>query len=125
MNIRWQRIGLPASTPERIKEANENARQAGVTDRVQFRQQDLFQTDLSEATVVTLYLLPEVNLQLRSKLLKELKPATRIVSHDFNMGEWKPERVVQVKGPTREHTLYFWVVPENVPANLQQNGIPF
>lgn len=111
--------------PERIKEANENARQAGVTDRVQFRQQDLFQTDLSEATVVTLYLLPEVNLQLRSKLLKELKPGTRIVSHDFNMGEWKPERVVQVKGPTREHTLYFWVVPENVPANLQQNGIPF
>lgn len=75
--------------------------------------------------MVTLYLLPEVNLQLQSKLLKELKPGIRIVSHDFNMGEWKPERVVQVQGPAREHTLYFWVVPEKVPANLQQNGIPF
>ena len=104
--------------PERIKEANENARKAGVTNRVQFRQQDLFDADISKATVVTLYLLPDINVKLRPKLFKELKPGTRIVSHDFDMGEWKPERVVQVQGPNREHTVYYWVVPKQVPANL-------
>lgn len=95
--------------PERIKEANTNARQAGVTDDVEFRQQDLFQTDFSEATVVTLYLLPEVNLRLRPKLLKELKPGTRVVSHAFNMGDWQPQRVEKIAGST----IYYWVVPEN------------
>ena len=105
--------------PERISEANANARAAKVTDRVQFRQQDLFKTDLSEATVVTLYLLPNINVKLRPQLFKQLKPGTRIVSHDFDMGEWKPERVVQVQGPTRQHTLYYWVVPKTVPANLR------
>ena len=104
--------------PERIKEANENARKAGVTNRVQFRQQDLFEADISKATVVTLYLLPDINVKLRPKLFKDLKPGTRIVSHDFDMGEWKPERVVQVQGPNREHTVYYWVVPKQVPANL-------
>ena len=103
--------------PQRIKEAKENALKAGVTDRVQFRQQDLFKTDISKATVVTLYLLPEINVELRAKLFK-LKPGTRIVSHDFDMGEWKPERVVQVQGPNREHTIYYWVVPKKPPANL-------
>uniref|UniRef100_A0A832H2T6 Class I SAM-dependent methyltransferase n=1 Tax=Oscillatoriales cyanobacterium SpSt-402 TaxID=2282168 RepID=A0A832H2T6_9CYAN len=101
--------------PDRIREANENAQQAGVSDRVQFRQQDLFQTDFSNATVVTLYLLPELNLRLRPKLLRELKPGTRIVSHAFDMGDWKPEQVVQVDG----RTVYYWVVPESLPANLQ------
>lgn len=105
--------------PERIKEANENAQKAGVTDRVKFLQQDLFQTDISEASVVTLYLLPDINMKLRPELFRQLKPGTRIVSHDFNMGEWKPERVVQVQGPTHQHTVYYWVVPENVPANLR------
>ncbi len=105
--------------PERISEANANAQAAKVTDRVQFRQQDLFKTDLSEATVVTLYLLPDINVKLRPQLFKQLKPGTRIVSHDFDMGEWKPERVVQVQGPTRQHTVYYWTVPETVPANLQ------
>jgi len=105
--------------PERIREANANAQKAGVTDKVQFRQQDLFKTDLSDATVVTLYLLPDINLKLRPQLFRQLKPGTRIVSHDFDMGEWKPERVVQVQGPNRQHTLYYWVVPEQVPANLQ------
>lgn len=105
--------------PERISEANANARAAKVSDRVQFRQQDLFKTDLSEATVVTLYLLPDINVKLRPQLLRQLKPGTRIVSHDFNMGEWKPEKVVQVQGPTRQHTVYYWVVPETVPANLK------
>jgi len=85
---------------------------------VEFVQQDLFQTDLSNATVVTLYLLPDINLKLRPKLLRELKPGTRIVSHDFDMGEWEPEQVVQVQGPNRQHTIYYWIVPENVPQNL-------
>ncbi|MGI0483897.1 SAM-dependent methyltransferase [Pantanalinema rosaneae CENA516] len=101
--------------PQRVREANENAQQAGVTDRVEFRQADLFETDFSEATVVTLYLLPDLNVKLRPKLLNELKPGTRIVSHAFDMGDWKPEQVVEVDG----RTVYYWVVPENPPANLR------
>jgi Methyltransferase domain len=103
---------------ELVQESRANAETAGVSDRVEFLQQDLFQTDLSEATVVTLYLLPEVNLQLRSKLLQELEPGTRVVSHSFDMGEWQPEQVVRVQGPTRQHTLYYWVVPEEIPENI-------
>ena len=99
--------------PERIKECNENARKAGVTERVKFLQQDLFDTDLSEATVVTLYLLPDVNLRLRPKLLHDLKPGTRIVSHAFDMGDWKPEKVVNVSGEEMERTIYYWVVPSS------------
>ncbi|WP_066375115.1 MULTISPECIES: cyclopropane-fatty-acyl-phospholipid synthase family protein [unclassified Anabaena] len=101
--------------PERIQEANTNAKNAKVTDRVQFVQQDLFNTDLSEATVVTLYLLPDINLKLRPKLFKELKPGTRVVSHAFNMGEWKPEKTLQVDG----RTIYYWVIPTEIPANLR------
>jgi hypothetical protein len=101
--------------PRRVQEANANAQKAGVTSLVEFRQQNLFETDLREATVVTLYLLPDINLKLRPKLLRELKPGTRIVSHAFNMGEWKPERVVRVN----RRTIYSWVVPEHVPANLR------
>ncbi len=101
--------------PQRIQEANENAQKAGVTYRVQFRQQDLFETDLGDATVVTLYLLPDVNIQLGPKLLRELKPGSRIVSHSFDMGNWKPQRVEQVDG----NTIYLWVVPQKVPENLR------
>jgi predicted TPR repeat methyltransferase len=93
--------------PERVQEAKNNARRAGVTDLVEFRQQDLFNTDLRDATVVTLYLLPEINLRLRPKLLQELKPGTRIVSHAFDMGDWQPEKVVKVGN----NTIYFWTVP--------------
>lgn len=100
--------------PQRIQEANQNAQESKVTNRVTFRQEDLFQTDFSEATVVTLYLLPELNLRLRPKLLGELKPGTRIVSHAFDMGEWKPDQVVEVAGKT----VYYWVVPKEPPANL-------
>ncbi|MBD2451473.1 class I SAM-dependent methyltransferase [Nostoc sp. FACHB-152] len=100
--------------PERIQEANANAQKAEVTDRVEFRQQDLFKTDLSEATVVTLYLLPEVNLKLRPTLLK-LKPGTRIVSHAFDMGDWEPQQTLQVDGKT----VYYWVVPKEIPENLR------
>lgn len=98
--------------PERVKEANANAVQAGVTDKVKFIEQDLFETDLKEASVVTLYLLPEVNLRLRPKLWKELKPGTRVVSHSFDMGDWKPEKTVKVG----ERTIYYWVIPQNPPA---------
>ncbi|MBW4488846.1 MAG: class I SAM-dependent methyltransferase [Trichocoleus desertorum ATA4-8-CV12] len=101
--------------PELVQQSRENAQQAGVGDRTRFLQQDLFETDLSDATVVTLYLLPDVNLKLRPKLLRELKPGTRIVSHAFDMGDWKPERVEQIQG----RTIYYWVVPEQIPANLQ------
>ncbi|MDQ3235123.1 MAG: class I SAM-dependent methyltransferase [Pseudobdellovibrionaceae bacterium] len=108
-----QGVGIDIN-PERIKEANENARRAGVTDKVRFVQQDLFKTDMSDATVVTLYLLSSVNRKLRPKLLKELKPGTKIVSHAFDMGEWKPDRVEKVDGKT----IYLWTVPKDVPANL-------
>ena len=93
--------------PERIKEANENLAKARVGDRVHFINADLFESDLSEATVVTLYLLPALNLKLLPKLLKELKPGTRIVSHAFDMGKWKPEQTLKVG--TRD--VYFWTIP--------------
>ena len=108
--------------PDLVKKSRENAKQAGVADRVEFLQQDLFKTDLSGASVVTLYLLPDVNLKLRPKLLQELKPGTRIVSHAFNMGDWKPDREQQVSGGNgRTYTLYQWTVPENIPANLRSS----
>jgi ribosomal protein L11 methylase PrmA len=108
-----QAVGIDIN-PIRIQEANENARKAGVTDKVRFVQQDLFKTDLKDATVVTLYLLPKINRQLRPKLLKELKPGTKIVSHAFHMGEWLPEKVEKVDG----RTIYMWTVPKNPPASL-------
>lgn len=101
--------------PERIKEANANAKKEGVSDKVTFLQQDLFKSDFSKATVVTLYLLPELNVKLRSQLFKQLKPGTRIVSHAFDMGDWKPERTANVGG----RTVYFWTIPKEVPANLR------
>lgn len=104
--------------PKLVQQCQQNAQKAGVSDHVQCLQQDLFQTDLKKATVVTLYLLPEINQKLYPKLLKELKPGTRIISHAFDMGDkWKPDRVVYVQGPTRQHILYYWVVPQNQPAN--------
>ncbi len=93
--------------PERIKEANANAQKAGVSDRVKFVEQDLFQTNFKEASVVTLYLLPDINLKLRPKLQSELKPGTRIVSHAFDMGDWQPEKTENVEG----RTIYLWTIP--------------
>jgi ribosomal protein L11 methylase PrmA len=93
--------------PERIREANENAKKAGVTSLVQFRQEDLFAADFKDATVITLYLLPDLNVKLRPKLWNELKPGTRIVSHQFEMGAWKPEKRLESNG----RTIYFWTVP--------------
>jgi len=97
--------------PQRVTEARENALKEGVSDRVKFFQQDLFETDIREATVVTLYLLPDVNLRLRPKLLSELKPGTRVVSHNYDMGDWKPLKTITVKLPDGDHTVYFWIVP--------------
>lgn len=94
--------------PERISEARENAAEAGVEDKVEFVQGDLFKTDFSEASVVTLYLLSSVNMKLRPILLKQLKPGTRIVSHAFDMGDWEPEEKITVNGAT----IYRWTVPE-------------
>jgi len=97
--------------PERIAEAEANAKKEGVTDKVTFRNEDLFQADFSSATVVTLYLLPSFNLKLRPRLWKELKPGTRIVSHSFDMGDWEPEKRIEV-----EHRyLYLWRVPPTPP----------
>ena len=93
--------------PERIREAADNAKRAGVSGLVSFRREDLFATDFHEATVVTLYLLPELNLRLRPRLLAELKPGTRIVSHQFGMGDWKPEKELELDG----RTIYLWRVP--------------
>ena len=95
--------------PQRIAESNANAKTAGVTDRVKFAVQDLFQTDLKDATVVTLYLLPEVNLKLRPKLMSELRPGTRVVSHSFDMGDWKPEKTLTVTPGGQR--LYLWTIP--------------
>lgn len=93
--------------PQRIKEANENLMAAGVQDRVKFLQADLFQSNFSEATVVTLYLLPQVNAALRPQLWKQLKVGTRVVSHAFDMGpEWPPERTETVDG----RTVYYWTI---------------
>jgi len=93
--------------PERVWEAGQKARGEGVDGLVQFRREDLFQADFHEATVVTLYLHPDVNLRLRPRLWAELKPGTRIVSHQFPMGDWTPEKVVELHG----RRLYFWTIP--------------
>lgn len=93
--------------PQRIKEANENAAKAGLTDKVTFIEGDLFDFDFSKADVLTLYLLPSVNLKLRPKILSELKPGTKVVSHAFDMGDWAPEKQIDVNG----HTLFLWTVP--------------
>ncbi len=105
--------------PDLVQRSIANAQRAGVADRVEFRVQDIFQTDLSGATVVTLYLLPEVNLQLRPRLLA-LAPDTRIVSHDWDMGDWKPDRTTVVPVPDKavgrekSSRVHLWRVPAQV-----------
>jgi predicted O-methyltransferase YrrM len=110
--------------PERIREAEANLKAAGVGDRVRFRNEDLFEAKISDATVVTLYLLPSLNLKLLPKLLAELKPGTRIVSHAFDMGSWKPQQTLNANGST----VYFWTIPakgtpEYNAANAAANKI--
>jgi trans-aconitate methyltransferase len=94
--------------PQRIAEANANVRKYRVANLVTVRQEDLFTTRFSDATVVTLYLLPDLNLKLRPRILSELKPGTRIVSHQFDMGDWQPDRRIELEG----RTIYLWTVPK-------------
>jgi ribosomal protein L11 methylase PrmA len=93
--------------PQRIAEANENAAKNGVTGKATFRQEDLFEADIRDATVVTLYLLPSLNVKLRPRLMDQLKPGTRVVSHDFDMGDWVPDETIEVDGKT----VYLWTIP--------------
>jgi ribosomal protein L11 methylase PrmA len=92
--------------PQRIAESNANAKKAGVTGMVEFREEDLFEAKISDATVVTLFLWPSLNLKLRPKLLKDLKPGTRIVSHSHDMGDWKAEKEDVVDGAR----LFLWTI---------------
>jgi precorrin-6B methylase 2 len=93
--------------PVRILEANANAQQAGVSDRVRFIQGDVLETDVSEATVVTLFMSTAINLRLKPKLLAQLKPGSRVVSHAFDMGDWKPTEVRRI----RDRPVYLWAIP--------------
>ena len=98
--------------PERIAESNATAKEAGVTDKVKFILGDLFEADIKEATVVTLYLLTSLNQKLRPKLWRDLKPGTRIVSHAFDMGDWQPEKTEDVDG----RKIYVWTIPKDAAA---------
>ena len=102
--------------PSLVDQARKNAERSGVGDRVAFRQQDLFKADFSEATVVTMYLFPEVNLRLRPMLFEQLEPGTHVVSHSFDMNGWAPDSTAKVNGDV----LYLWTIPEEVPAHLQE-----
>ena len=106
--------------PARIRESNINARDAGVSNRVTFRRQDLFQTPLAEADVVTLYLLPEINLRLRPRILNEMRAGARVVSHDYDMGEWRWDERRRVGNAQ----IYMWIVPARVTGawTLNENG---
>ncbi|HEY2922508.1 MAG TPA: methyltransferase domain-containing protein [Candidatus Binatia bacterium] len=93
--------------PDLVTESRANIQKAGVQESAEIRNQDILTVDLSAASVVTMYLLPDVNLKLRPNLLSQLKPGSRIVSHSFDMGDWKPDKVERVEG----RTIYFWTVP--------------
>ena len=97
--------------PDRIRESRDNAAREGVGERIRFERADLFQVPIADASVVTMYLLPEVNLRLRPRLRAELRPGTRIVSHAFSMGDWKPTRKVDVGEPPADTPVYLWVIP--------------
>ena len=113
-NLGARGVGIDIN-PVRIGEAKANAKRAGVENMVRFEENDLFQADIHEASVVTLFLLPEVNLKLRPKLIQDLKPGTRIVSNTFDMGDWKPDKEATVGNPDEQtylsHRLYLWTVP--------------
>ena len=94
-----------------VKESRENIRKAGVQNLAEIRQQDILTVNFSQASVVTMYLLPDVNLKLKPNLLKQLKPGSRVVSHSFDMGDWKPDKVEQVDG----RTVRLWTIPAKKP----------
>jgi len=101
--------------PDLVRRARQRAETAGVADKVEFRQGDLFKADFSDATVVSLYLLPDVNTRLRPTLFEQLEPGTRVVSHGFDMDAWEPDTTVQVD----DSYVYLWTIPEEVPAHLK------
>ncbi len=103
--------------PQRISESRENAKKAGVEDKVAFREQDLFKSDFHEATVITLYLLSELNVRLRPQILAQSKPGTRVVSHAFMMGDWQPDehKTTEING--QSYDAYYWVVPANISGH--------
>jgi len=101
--------------PQRVSEATQNVQRSGVGDRVKILNQDLFTTDFSDASVVALYLLPSLNLRLRPTLWKSLKPGTRVVSHDFDMGDWKPEQTLNIDGAT----VYYWTITPDLAKRAQ------
>ena len=100
---------------QRIVEANENAKKAGVVDKVTFRKEDLFETDISSASVLTLYLSLSINIKLRPRILEAMKPGARVLSNDFNMGDWLPDRTERISG----RVVYLWIVPAKVAGNWQ------
>jgi len=102
--------------PDLVQKARQRAEQAGVADRVTFRQGDLFKADFSDATVVTLYLLPDVNTRLRPMLFEQLEPGTRVVSHGFDMDMWEPDTKMQVD----DSYVYLWTIPEVIPPHLRE-----
>ncbi|HEY6865265.1 MAG TPA: methyltransferase domain-containing protein [Burkholderiales bacterium] len=109
--------------PRLVSRSNQAAEQAGVADRVKFLKQDLFDTDFHDADVLTLYLLPDVNLALRPKILSELRPGTRVVSHDYGMRDWQPDAEAKVPAPDKsvglrkESMVYLWIVPARVEGD--------
>lgn len=117
--------------PSLVARARENARAAGVADRTEFIAADLFETDLAAASVITMYLLPEVNLKLRPRLLA-LKPGTRLVSHDWNMGDWEPDETIELRTPEKavglggKSRVHLWIVPADArgrwTSELPQHG---
>lgn len=106
-------VGIEIQT-KLVELSRQKAKKEGVADRTEFIARDLFLVPIHEATVVTLYMGYEMNIRIRPKLFKELKPGTRIVSHDFGMGEWRPDSTHTVRGDHRDHTVYYWVIPANV-----------
>lgn len=106
--------------PARIREANANAQAAGVASRVAFRREDLFRTPLADADVLTLYLAPEINARLRPRILGEMRPGTRVVSHDFDMGDWRADQREMVGTAS----IYMWVVPARIAGRwrISANG---
>ena len=107
-------VGLEID-PDLVRQARRDAERAGVAARVRFETQDLFAADLREATVVTLYLSPELNARLRPRLLAQLRPGARIVSHQFPMADWTPARTLKLAVDGREHVLHLWIVPPRAP----------
>ncbi len=100
--------------PQRIQESHENIKRAGVGNLVEIRQQDIRTVDLSGASVLTMYLLPEVNVMIRPNIWKQMKPGSRIVSHDFDMGDWQPLKTERVKDESHwDHVLYLWHIDES------------